>query len=328
MYNSSMNKNVLVTGGAGYIGSHTCKELARKGFTPIVIDNLSSGHKEFVKWGPLFVGDITNKKQLEKVFLNFDIKFVIHLAAKASVNESMFNPIKYFEENIYGTTNLLELFLANNGKALIFSSSCAVYGEKNMGPITEDSPLEPINPYGFSKLASEKLIKYLKLSHEFNFSILRYFNAAGADPDQELGEKHLNETHVIPLLINSVIKNTSFTINGNDFKTPDGSAIRDYVHVSDLAKAHVLALEYNQNNMRDLICNLGTGHGVSVLDLVSELSKITSNVNFIYGNRRPGDPAILVADSKLARSVLNWEPVNSNLPTILETALNWHKRTN
>lgn len=323
-----MDKNVLVTGGAGYIGSHICKELAKNGFTPIVIDNLSSGHKDFVKWGPLIVGDITNKQELEKVFSNFDIKLVIHLAAKASVSESMSNPIKYYEENIHGTTNLLELFLVNNGKVLIFSSSCAVYGEKDSGSITEDSPLEPINPYGFSKLASEKLIKYLKLRHEFNFSILRYFNAAGADPDQELGEKHLNETHVIPLLINSVLKNYPFIINGSDFRTPDGTAIRDYIHVSDLAKAHVLALEYNLNNLQDLTCNLGTGYGVSVLDLVNELSKITSNVDFIYSNRRPGDPAILVADSKLARRELNWEPVNSNLSTIFETALNWHKRTN
>ncbi|NCU92372.1 MAG: UDP-glucose 4-epimerase GalE [Synechococcaceae bacterium WB7_1B_046] len=322
-----MDKNVLVTGGAGYIGSHICKELAKKGFIPIVIDNLSSGHKDFVKWGPLIVGDITNKQDLEKVFSNFDIKLVIHLAAKASVNESMSNPIKYFEENIHGTTNLLEHFLVNNGKVLIFSSSCAVYGEKDSGSITEDSPLEPINPYGFSKLASEKLIKYLKLRHEFNFSILRYFNAAGADPDQELGEKHLNETHVIPLLINSVLNNYPFTIYGNDFGTPDGTAIRDYIHVSDLAKAHVLALEYNLNTLQDLTCNLGTGYGVSVLELVNELSKITSNIDFIYGNRRPGDPAILVADSKLARSELNWEPVNSNLSTIFETALNWHKRT-
>jgi UDP-glucose-4-epimerase GalE len=327
MYNFSMDKNVLVTGGAGYIGSHICKELAKNGFTPIVIDNLSSGHKDFVKWGPLIVGDITNKQELKNVFSNFDIKLVIHLAAKASVNESMSNPIKYFEENIYGTNNLLELFLVNNGKAFIFSSSCAVYGEKNKALISEDSPLEPINPYGFSKLASEKLIKYLKLRHEFNFSILRYFNAAGADPDQELGEKHLNETHVIPLLINSVLNKYLFTINGNDFGTPDGTAIRDYIHVSDLAKAHVLALEYNLNNLQDLTCNLGTGYGVSVLDLVNELSKITSNVDFIYGNRRPGDPAVLVADSKFARSELNWEPVNSNLSTIFETALNWHKRT-
>lgn len=323
-----MNKNVLVTGGAGYIGSHICKELAKNDYTPVVFDNLSSGHSEFVKWGPLIVGDITNRVDLEKVFSKFDIKLVIHLAAKASVKESMDNPNKYYHQNIFGTSNLLDYFLVNNGRAFVFSSSCSVYGDNFTGAISENTIPKPINPYGFSKLASEKLIEYLKLNHTFNFSILRYFNAAGADPDLELGENHLVETHVIPLLISSVINNNSFTIYGKNYGTPDGTAVRDFIHVSDIAKAHVLALQYNLNKAQDITCNLGSGIGISVLELINELSKITSQVNFIFGERRFGDPSMLVADPTLAKSCLNWEPTNSTLSNIIKTALDWYKCIN
>ncbi len=325
MYHYLMGKNVLVTGGAGYIGAHTCKELSKNGFNPIVIDNLSTGHKDFVKWGPLFIGDIQDKKDLQEVFSRYEIQNVIHFAAKSFVNESISEPSQYFNHNISGTTSLLDEFLANKGNVFIFSSTCAVYGEQSLNTISEECPLEPINPYGFTKLASEKLISYLKLSNNFNFSILRYFNAAGADTDLEIGELHKNETHVVPLLIKSLLNNLPFTIFGSDYGTPDGTAIRDYVHVADLARAHVLALKYNLSQKKDVICNLGTGLGVSVLDLVSEVKKIDPNFEYFISNRRSGDSSRLVADPTLAKKILGWEPVDSQISQIIKSALNWHK---
>ena len=320
-----MSKNVLVTGGAGYIGSHTCKELSRNGFTPIVFDDLSTGHKEFVKWGPLFIGNLKSKSDLKKVFDEYNIKLVIHFAAKANVKESIINPIKYFEENIYGTTNLLNQFLSSYGEVLIFSSSCSVYGEQNKDKISEDTSQNPINPYGFSKLASEKLINYLKFSNDFNFSILRYFNAAGADASLEIGELHQNESHVVPLLIMALLKNETFSVNGKDYDTSDGTAIRDYVHVSDLAKAHVLALQYNILEKKDIICNLGTGRGISVLGLINEIKKINPSFIYDFKEKRHGDPSKLIADIGTAKKVLRWEPTQSNVSNIINSSLAWHK---
>ena len=322
-----MSKNVLVTGGAGYIGSHTCKELSRNGFTPIVFDDLSTGHKEFVKWGPLFIGNLKSKSDLKKVFDKYNIKLVIHFAANANVKESIINPIKYFEENIYGTTNLLNQFLSSYGEVLIFSSSCSVYGEQNKDKISENTSQNPINPYGFSKLASEKLINYLKFSNDFNFSILRYFNAAGADASLEIGELHQNESHVIPLLIMALLKNETFSVNGKDYDTPDGTAIRDYVHVSDLAKAHVLALQYNILEKKDIICNLGTGRGLSVLELINEIKKINPSFLYDFKEKRHGDPSKLIADIETAKKVLHWEPTQSNVSNIINSSLAWHKNT-
>ena len=322
-----MSKNVLVTGGAGYIGSHTCKELSRNGFTPIVFDDLSTGHKEFVKWGPLFIGNLKSKSDLKKVFDKYNIKLVIHFAANANVKESIINPIKYFEENIYGTTNLLNQFLSSYGEVLIFSSSCSVYGEQNKDKISENTSQNPINPYGFSKLASEKLINYLKFSNDFNFSILRYFNAAGADASLEIGELHQNESHVIPLLIMALLKNETFSVNGKDHDTSDGTAIRDYVHVSDLAKAHVLALQYNILEKKDIICNLGTGRGISVLELINEIKKINPSFLYDFKEKRHGDPSKLIADIETAKKVLHWEPTQSNVSNIINSSLAWHKKT-
>ena len=322
-----MSKNVLVTGGAGYIGSHTCKELSRNGFTPIVFDDLSTGHKEFVKWGPLFIGNLKSKSDLKKVFDEYNIKLVIHFAAKANVKESIINPIKYFEENIYGTTNLLNQFLSSYGEVIIFSSSCSVYGEQNKDKISEDTSQNPINPYGFSKLASEKLINYLKFSNDFNFSILRYFNAAGADASLEIGELHQNESHVVPLLIMALLKNETFSVNGKDYDTSDGTAIRDYVHVSDLAKAHVLALQYNILEKKDIICNLGTGRGISVLELINEIKKINPSFLYDFKENRHGDPSKLIADIETAKKVLHWEPTQSNVSNIINSSLAWHKNT-
>ena len=322
-----MNKNVLVTGGAGYIGSHTCKELSRNGFTPIVFDDLSTGHKEFVKWGPLFIGDLKSKSDLKKVFDEYNIKLVIHFAAKANVKESVINPIEYFEENIYGTNNLLNQFLSSYGEVLIFSSSCSVYGEQNKDKISENTSQNPINPYGFSKLASEKLINYLKFSNDFNFSILRYFNVAGADASLEIGELHQNESHVVPLLIMALLKNETFSVNGKDYDTSDGTAIRDYVHVSDLAKAHVLALQYNVLEKKDIICNLGAGRGISVLELINEIKKINPSFLYDFKEKRHGDPSKLIADIETAKKVLHWEPTQSNVSNIINSSLAWHKNT-
>jgi UDP-glucose-4-epimerase GalE len=320
-----MSKNVLVTGGAGYIGSHTCKELSRNGFTPIVFDDLSTGHEEFIKWGPLFIGNVKSKRDLRKVFDEYDIKLVIHFAAKANIKESTINPIKYFKENIYGTTNLLNQFLASNGEVLIFSSSCSVYGEQNADKISENTTQNPINPYGFSKLASEKLINYLKFSNNFNFSILRYFNVAGADASLEIGELHQNESHVVPLLIMALLKNETFLVNGKDFDTLDGTAIRDYVHVSDVAKAHVLALQYNISEKKDITCNLGSGRGISVLELINEIKKINPDFLYDFREKRQGDPSKLIADIEIAKDVLHWEPKQSNVSDIINSSLAWHK---
>jgi UDP-arabinose 4-epimerase len=320
------NVNVLVTGGAGYIGSHTCKELAKNNFIPIVFDNLSTGHKDFVKWGPLFVGDLENNNDLKKVFKEYDPKLVIHFAAKANVAESVVYPENYFKENIYGTGNLLSHFLENNGEVFIFSSSCSVYGDRESENISENSQKNPINPYGFSKLAGEKLIEYLRAKNKFNFSILRYFNASGADSDLEIGELHHDESHVIPLIIRSILNNSLFSINGKDYPTPDGTAIRDFVHVSDLAKAHVLALKYNLNESRDIICNLGTGVGVSILELVNRFKEIEPSLTYDFKARRVGDPARLVAKIDLASKLLKWEPKYSDLFTIIQTSLAWHKK--
>lgn len=314
---------VLVTGGAGYIGSHACKELSKNGFTPVVFDNLSTGHREFVKWGPFVEGDLLNLDDVKRVFQDFAFQGVLHFAAKAYVGESVLNPIKYYRENIQGTTNLVEAFAKSNAKAFVLSSSCATYGELSLGRISEDCAQNPINPYGFSKLACEKLIQYVNLEKKFNTSILRYFNAAGADSDGELGEIHLDETHVIPVLLKAARTGGTFKLFGTDFKTPDGTAIRDYVHVTDLAKAHVLALKYNLEKHGDLTCNLGTGNGISVLELVNSIKTLYPDLKLEMAPRRPGDPAYLVADNSCASELLGWIPELSSIETIVGSADLW-----
>lgn len=326
MYYSIVNNTILVTGGAGYIGSHTCLALKESGFIPVVFDNLSTGHKNFVKWGPLFIGDLKSKNDIARVFQDFDIKHVIHIAGKASVNESVQNPIKYFEENIAGTTNLLTQFIKSRGETFIFSSSCATYGDQFGGKILETDIQKPINPYGFSKLAAEKLIKYLSKSNSFNFSILRYFNVAGADRKLEIGEMHMKETHVIPLMIKALLGNEIFKIYGSNYRTPDGTSIRDYIHVTDLARAHVLAFNHNYRNRDSLVCNLGSGKGHSVLQLVNEIKRYDPNFRFEFVDKRYGDPPILVADISESRKILDWEPINSDILTIINSSIAWQRK--
>lgn len=322
-----MNNNILVTGGAGYIGSHTCLALKERGFTPVVFDNLSTGHKDFVKWGPLVVGDLKSKEDIARAFKDFDIKHVIHIAGKAYVNESVQNPIKYFEENISVTTNLLAQFVKSCGENFIFSSSCSTYGDQLEDKILETDTQNPINPYGFTKLASEKLIKYLSKSYSFNFSILRYFNVAGADKNLEVGEMHDDETHVIPLMIKAFLRKEIFKIYGRNFQTPDGTAVRDYIHVTDLARAHVLAFNRNYLDRKSLICNLGSGKGYSVLQLVNEIKRLDPNFRFEFVDKRDGDPPILVADISQSRKILDWEPINSDISTIINSAVAWQSKT-
>ena len=321
-----MNKNVLVTGGAGYIGSHACKALFQNGYVPITFDNLSTGHRDFVKWGPFHKGDLLDQEDLEEVFNKFEIFSVMHFAASASVSESIANPIKYYRQNLQGTVNLLEIFVSKGGKQFIFSSSCATYGESKSENIIETSEQVPINPYGFSKLAIEKLIVDLERIHKFNFAILRYFNAAGADLDSELGERHASETHVIPLLIKAALSGNQFTIFGNDYQTLDGTAIRDFVHVTDIAVAHLRALEFTRMKSSNVVCNLGTGIGVSVLELVTHVERISEQIKINFEDRRAGDPARLVASNEMSKELLNMKYTNSSLTTIFDTALNWHKK--
>lgn len=320
------DRNVLVTGGAGYIGSHTCKVLKKNGYNPITFDNLSTGHRDFVKWGPLIQGDLLDKSSIEKAFHQYEINTVMHFAAKAYVHESIDNPIKYYRENIQGSMNLLETFVENKGKAFIFSSSCATYGEWDDETIDENTLQLPINPYGFTKLAIEKLILDLQPMHQFHFAVLRYFNAAGADSDLEIGEKHQPESHVIPLLIEAGLKNGQFKIYGKNHNTADGTAVRDYIHVTDIALAHLKSLEIVSSQDRNLVCNLGSGRGTSVLELVTELKKMKKDFSIIFEPKKKGDPSSLVASNTLSRKILNLNYENSNLENILKTALKWQEK--
>jgi UDP-glucose 4-epimerase len=322
-----VTRNVLVTGGAGYIGSHVCKILNENGFVPVTFDNLSTGHRDFVKWGPFVKGDLLNLNEIRQVFENYDFVAVMHFAAKAYVNESINNPIKYYRENIQGSLNLIEVVIKNNVKAFVFSSSCATYGSQNLDFIDEHTTQLPINPYGFTKLAIEKLIIDLSKIHDFNYSILRYFNAAGADEGLEIGERHFGETHVIPLLIDAASKGGVFKVYGTDFETFDGTAIRDYVHVSDLSIAHLRALEMMLNKHDNIICNVGTGVGISVMELVNRVQEWKQNFIIDFEDRRPGDPGRLVAQNELSKELLRLEYRHSNVESIVQSAIKWHEHS-
>lgn len=315
---------ILVTGGAGYVGSQTCKLLFENGFVPVTFDNLSTGHKESVKWGPLEVGDIRAKKDLERLFDRYKFKSAFHFAAKAYVGESVEDPLSYFSNNIAGSINFIEEFLRQGGENFVFSSSCATYGEPVIDFISEKQEQNPINPYGFTKLAIEKLLIALSKNTKFNYAILRYFNAAGADLNSELGEWHEPETHVIPLLIESFRNNQPFTIFGSDFETLDGTAVRDYIHVVDLADAHLAALRNIIENSQNLIVNVGTGVGTSIKELVDMVVELNPDFKVLVEGRRPGDPARLVADISMIEKELKWKPKHSSSKSIFETAIKWH----
>ncbi len=319
--------NILVAGGAGYIGSHMCKYLAQHGHTPIVLDNMVYGHREAVKWGPLIDGSLKNRDILDEIFARYEVEAVMHFAAFAYVGESVTDPGKYYENNVSATISLLESMRRHNILKFIFSSTCATYGEPVRIPITEDHQQKPINPYGRSKLMVEQILDDYQNAYGLNSVSLRYFNAAGADPDGEIGEDHNPETHLIPLILQTALgKRESITIFGDDYSTEDGTCVRDYIHVTDLAQAHLLALERLMNNLPGDKYNLGNGDGHSVkqvIDTAREITgeKIPSNIS----ERRAGDPAVLIGSSEKAIKELGWKPRFADLKSILNTAWRWHK---
>jgi UDP-glucose-4-epimerase GalE len=323
--------NVLVTGGAGYIGSHTCKTLARAGYMPVVLDNLSRGHESAVRWGTLVKGDFGDPSVLDKVFQDHAIGAVIHFAAYAYVAESMESPDIYFRNNVASTINLLDGMRRHAVSTIVFSSSCATYGIPTTVPIKENHPQVPINAYGDSKLMAEKVIRWYGKSYGLNWVTLRYFNAAGADPDGDLGEDHEPEPHLLPRVLQAAAGVLPYIeIFGTDYATPDGTAVRDYVHVSDLAQAHLQAMKYLFSGGTSEAFNLGTGKGCSVREVVSTAERVTGRkIPLRECARRQGDPAELVADPSRVRSALEWNPRHSELATMLETAWQWmnHKST-
>jgi UDP-glucose-4-epimerase GalE len=318
----------LVTGGAGYIGSHTTKALAQAGFEPVVYDNLSEGHRWAVQWGPLVEANLSDRTRLLETLRQHSIEAVIHFAAHAYVGESMREPRKYFRNNVTDALVLLDTLLDAGIQTVVFSSSCAVYGLPDALPIAESNPKRPVSPYGESKLFVERALNWYGAAYGLRSACLRYFNAAGADAAGELGELHRCETHIIPLVIEAVLgRGGPVEVFGTDYLTPDGTAIRDFVHVSDLADAHVLALQRLIKEKESFDLNLGTGRGVSVLEVIEAVEKHAgTGVPWRAGLRRSGDPPALVADASLAQSLLGWNPVRSTLEGIVSTAWRWHQR--
>jgi UDP-arabinose 4-epimerase len=323
--NNNHGGAVLVTGGAGYIGSHVCKALELAGFTPISYDNLVYGHRWAVRWGPLEVGDIADRFKLDEVIKRYSPIAVMHFAAYAYVGESMEDPGKYFRNNVAGTLTLLEAMRDHCINKFIFSSSCATYGIPDYTPVNENQPQRPISPYGASKLMVEDVLKYFDTAHRLRSISLRYFNAAGADKDGMIGEAHDPETHLIPLVMDAARGvRPAITIFGDDYDTPDGTCIRDYIHVSDLADAHVLALQALQAGATTTAYNLGNGQGFSVREVIAGIEKLAGHhVQFRIGPRRLGDPAILVGDATRIKSELCWIPQYDRLDSILKTAWDW-----
>jgi UDP-arabinose 4-epimerase len=314
--------NVLVVGGAGYIGSHTAKTLKKAGFTPVVFDNLSTGHRWAVRWGSLVEADLADKRAILQAIRDHQIEAVIHFAANAYVGESMQNPAKYFRNNVANMLNLLEAQLESGVKYIVFSSSCTTYGIPERIPISEDFPQSAISPYGESKLMGEKMLKWFGEGHGLGWVALRYFNASGADPEGETGEVHDPETHLIPLVIEAALgRRPPVKIFGTDYPTPDGTAIRDYIHVMDLAEAHVQALQYLLEGGSPTAFNLGTGHGHSVREVIAAVEQVGGRkVPALEAPRRAGDPPALVADPSKARRILDWEAQYEDLNQIVETA--------
>lgn len=323
-------KKVLVTGGAGYIGSHTAKELLKQGFEVVVFDNLSNGKKEFVLGGELIVGDLLDKDAVRRVFRSGDIAAVLHFASLIQVGESYLDPRKYYGQNLISSLNLLEAMLEAGVRSFIFSSSAAVYGTPLHIPIPEDHPLLPFNPYGQTKFFVEKILQDYDRAYGMKFISLRYFNAAGADPDGEMGEMHNPETHLIPNILLAILgKKEYLEIYGTDFPTPDGTAVRDYIHVTDLSSAHVLALQKLLASSQSEFINLGTNKGYSVREVIAKSEELTGKkVPSRSKSRRQGDVPVLLASKEKAERLLGWKLRYSEIETIIETAWKWHKNSN
>jgi len=319
---------VLVTGGAGYIGAHACKALAAAGYTPVTYDNLVYGHRSAVKWGPLEKGDIGDRTQLETVMQKYHPLAVMHFAAYAYVGESVENPAKYYRNNTAGTLSLLESMKKCSIDKFIFSSTCATYGMPNQIPIVENHLQNPINSYGRSKLMIEWILKDFAAAYDLKYISLRYFNAAGADPEKEIGEDHDPETHLIPLVLDTALGlRKRLEIYGTDYDTPDGTCVRDYIHVTDLARAHLLALEYLNDGGQSDVFNLGNGNGFSVREVITTARQVTGcDIPYAETGRRPGDPAVLIGSSEKIINKLGWRATHNSLEVILETAWRWHKK--
>jgi UDP-arabinose 4-epimerase len=325
-----MSKTVFVTGGAGYVGSHCCKAFANAGWNVVVFDNLSRGWREMVRWGDLIEGDILDIESLKAAMARVKPDAVAHFAAFAYVGESVEEPGMYYRNNSLGTLNILDAMRANAVKNIVFSSTCATYGVPVRTPIDEEHPQSPINPYGWSKFIVEKMLADYSVAHDLRYAALRYFNAAGADPDGTIGERHEPETHVIPLAIRGALKNDyTFTIFGNDFDTRDGTGLRDYIHVADLADAHCRALEYLLGGGASDVFNLGTGNGTTVEEIAAAVEYVSGrSLPRKIGPRRVGDPPALVASAEKAERILGWKPQHSDIKNIIASAWRWHAQEN
>lgn len=322
MDGQTAEKRVLVVGGAGYIGSHTCKILKRRGFTPIVFDSLVTGYEENVRWGPFVRGDLADRAAIDRTIREYAPSAVVHFAAFSLVGESVTDPGKYYRNNVVGSLNLLEAMRDAGVKDLVFSSTCATYGVPLAIPIPETHEQRPINPYGSSKLMMERMMKDFAAAHGLRFVALRYFNAAGGDPDAEIGERHEPESHLIPLVLDAARgKLPRVTVFGDDYETPDGTCIRDYIHVNDLADAHLRALDYLRNGGTANVFNLGNGKGYSIHEVIKVAERVTGlKIPAVIGARRAGDPPVLVGDASLARRDLGWNPEYADLDVIVAHA--------
>ncbi|WP_434512248.1 UDP-glucose 4-epimerase GalE [Desulfitobacterium sp. AusDCA] len=318
---------ILVTGGAGYIGSHTVAEFIERGEDVIILDNLQKGHAEAVLAPNFYQGDLRDSNLLDRIFAEHDIEAVIHFAADSLVGESVSDPLKYYQNNVASTLNLVTKMKEHGVNKIVFSSTAATYGEPRNNPIQESDPTLPTNPYGETKLAIEKMLHWCDQAYGIHFVALRYFNAAGADPKGRIGEDHHPETHLIPLILQVALgQRESITIFGQDYPTPDGTCVRDYVHVLDLAQAHYLALNQLRKTQKSGIYNLGNGQGFSVSEVIEAARRVTGHlIPARLGERRAGDPAVLIASSQLAQEELGWVPQWNRLEQILQTAWNWHK---
>lgn len=321
-----MGMNILVTGGAGYIGSHAVRRLKKSGYNVRVLDNLEKGHRAFVEPSELIVGDLSDTSCLQTVFREHRFDAVMHFAAYAYVGESTEHPSKYYNNNVVNTIRLMDAMRAAGVRYFIFSSTCATYGVPKEIPITEHHPQQPINPYGWTKFMIEKILADYDRAYHIKHVCLRYFNAAGADPDGGIGEDHNPETHLIPLVLDAALgRRESITVHGNDYPTPDGTCIRDYIHVNDLADAHVLSMMRLVQNGESDVFNLGNGKGFSVLEVIREAENVTGRtIPLRYGGRREGDPPVLVGSSDKAVRELGWKPQFADLTKIIETAWRWH----
>ncbi|WIY26878.1 UDP-glucose 4-epimerase GalE [Parasedimentitalea psychrophila] len=319
--------HILVTGGAGYIGSHACKALKQAGYTPVVYDNLVTGWKDAVKFGPFEQGELTDRARLDQVFAKYQPVAVVHFAALSQVGEAMSQPGRYWANNVGGSLNLIEASVAAGCLDFVFSSTCATYGEHDNVVLDEDTPQQPLNAYGASKRAVEDILQDFEAAYGLRSVIFRYFNVAGADPEAEVGEFHRPETHLVPLVLDAIEgKRGALTVFGTDYDTPDGTCIRDYVHVCDLVDAHVLGLQWLQDDKGSRVFNLGTGTGFSVREVIDQSRSVTNrDVPFAIGDRRAGDCTKLVSGSTRAEVELGWKPTRSTLDIMIKDAWRWHQ---